>query len=1053
MEPPKGLFRRRARRTGTSLRNIAKLVSGNRFTAPYQTAYRVVQATTHFTLRHYAPPGATQDATGKGARGSTFLLVPPLMVTAQIYDMAPDLSLVLWLCQQGHDVWLIDFGIPGVPSPDLPPTLAAEQAAFEKDLADHVLAVSQAVDEVNAQTGRAVHLVGYSQGGMFVYQAAAFRKCKGLASLITMGSPVDFLRNLPAPVHRGVFSNVMHVSADFIRGATAHLPQLPASLSSLAFKLASPRQELKHFVEMMRLLDDEDELKRLEPARRFLGGEGFIPWPGPALRSFVEEFIVHNRLMTGGLVVAGRTLSLSDLRVPVLYFVGARDQFARAQSVHAIAKVLPHDDLLAFTIDTGHLGLVVGGRAREDVWPRIHAWAQVRDGHAADSPLLQPSLAPTGASVERPRVDVIATAAESAEPTSSLLPIVHAAQRAMWQESSRLALSVTGAARWSRWQVPHLLKLGRFWDRAPLSIGRLLSEQARSLPQQTFLLWEGRAYTYAEANRRVQRIAAALYACGVRPQQPVGLVMDNHPDCLTALAALSRIGSVAVVLNPAAHGVAFQHALEVTGIADVILGTPSHTRRDTGRLRRLHIGSTEGRFPPDASAHTMPASTTPASAPASTAAPSASASDRTAPDVDLDRIDAAWPAGLPENPGCAADLAFLMFTSGTTGKPKAARISNRRFVMAAVAASAGCALTPTDTVYCSLPLHHGTGLFLAAGGALVAGSRLAIAPRFSTSRFLEDVRRVGATVVFYVGEMCRYLVAAPPSPLEKSHAVRLFVGNGLGADVWRQLLQRFGKVSVLEFYGSTEGNALLVNLTGEKIGSVGRVPFGLVRTLLVQYDPVNQSFARDARGLAVPVDIGQPGMLLVEISGLNPASTFDGYTDAKATQDKILRDVQRRGDAWFISGDLMREDADGDFWFVDRVGDTFRWKGENVSTEQVAGVINRLPWIAMSAVYGVRVPGQEGRAGMAAIVLADGAAFDPQALYALCEQHLPGPASPRFVRIMRELPTTDTLKLKKASLIDEGIDIARTGPLFLREPRQRTYVRVDRNDAIDPSQL
>ena len=1029
MEPPLRRLRRRARRAQTSFRNIAKLVSGNRFTAPYQTAYRVVKQTPHYTLRHYGPPRA---GAATSTAGASFLLVPPLMVTAEIYDMAPDLSLVLWLREQGHDVWLIDFGAPGTADPSGPAAAATsegESLRLEKDLADHILSVSRAVDEVTAQTGTAVHLLGYSQGGMFVYQAAAFRRCKGVASLITLGSPVDFLRNLPVPVHRGVFANVMHAGVGLIRRATTYLPPVPARVSSLVFKLASPRQEVKHFLEILRLIDDEEALKRIEPARRFLGGEGFIAWPGPALRAFVEEFIVHNRLMTGGLVVAGRTLSMTDITVPVLYFVGRRDQFARPDSVRAIAKVLPHDDLLGFTIDTGHLGLVVGARARDEVWPRLHAWVQVRAGRLPGSPL----LAAEGHPPPGPRAG--SSQASDSSDSATLAPIVHAGKRALLRESSRVALSLSGAARWTRWQLPHLLSLAPFWDAAPLSIGRLLEEQARALPQQTFLLWEGRAFSYAEANARVTQIAAALYACGVRPQQPVGLLMDNHPDCLTALAALSRLGAVAVVMNPAAHGLAFAHAVAVTGVADVILGPPSHGRADTGPLRRLYIGAADGDTPQD---------TALAGAATSTSGPAA---------VHLDRVAADWPQALTANPGRAAELACLLFTSGTTGQPKAARISNRRVVLAATAASAGCALTPTDTVYCSLPLHHGTGLFLAAGGALVAGSRLAIAPRFSTSRFWEDVRRVGATVVFYVGEMCRYLVAAPASPLEKSHAVRLFVGNGLRADVWRELLQRFGKVSVLEFYGSTEGNALLVNLTGEKIGSIGRVPFGLVRTLLAQYDPVNKTYVRDSRGFVQAVELGQPGMLLVEISAHNPVSAFDGYTDARATSDKILRDVQRRGDAWFVSGDLLREDADGDYWFVDRVGDTFRWKGENVSTEQVESVLNQLPFVALSAVYGVRVPGQEGRAGMAAIVLRSDARFDPQALYAACEQHLPQPACPRFVRIVDELPTTDTLKIKKGTLIDEGIDLSRTGPLYLRDPRARTLVRIDRPDAIDPTEL
>lgn len=1013
-------LRQRARRAQSGLLNIAKLVSGNRFTQPYQTHHTVVQANRLYALRHYQPSGAesalpARDRDAAPPRpGATVLLVPPLMVTAEVYDIAPELSMVLWLCSQGHDVWLIDFGIPGQP----PAHASPDEPLYEKDLVDHILAVNSAIDEIVARTGTDVHLVGYSQGGMFAYQAAAYRRCKGVASLITMGSPVDFLRNLPGGVHRGIWANMFQAGADSIRRSAARLPQVSGRLSSLAFKIISPRQELRHMAEMLRFLDDEEELKRIEPARRFLGGEGFIPWPGPALRAFVEEFIVHNRLMNGGLVVAGRTASLADITVPVLYFVGGRDQVARAESVRAIEKVLPHDACQGVVVDTGHLGLVVGTRARRDVYPRVNDWLHALSQVQAPAPAQAPTLPPPASEPD----------AKSSPTSPARQPVMGTVLRALWLQLGQVGLSVSGTARWSRWQVPHLAKLGRFWDSAPLSLGRLLDEQARALPNQTFLLWEDRAYTYAEANGRVTRIAAALYHAGIRPGQTVGLIMDNHPDCLTALSAISRLGAVAALMNPAMRGAALSHALQVTGARDVILAPPSHGHPDllpasaaavpaTGtRLRRLLLGSPN--LPP-----TRPPSFAPG-------------------DVDLEQLDGTWPTGLTRNPSRASDVGCLMFTSGTTGKPKAARITNRRFLFAATAACAGCALTPTDTVYCPLPLHHGTGLILAAGGALVAGSRLAIAPRFSTSRFWLDVRRTGATVVFYVGEMCRYLVAAPPSALEKTHAVRLFVGNGLRADVWRQLLLRCGPTSVLEFYGATEGNGILVNLTGEKIGSVGRVPFGLVETLLAKYDPIAERFVRNERGLIVPAALGQPGMLLVEIASHNPLSHFDGYTDDTATQAKILRDVRRRGDAWFISGDLLREDADGDFWFVDRVGDTFRWKGENVSTEQVAAVLSQLPSVAMCAVYGVRVPGHEGRAGMAALMLRPGAEFDPAACFELVDKHLIAAAQPRFLRIVPELQLTETLKVKKQTLLDEGIDLDRTGPLYVYDRPSRSYRRI-----------
>lgn len=968
-------LRSQTRHARTGIENTIKLMSGKRFTAPYHTDYRVISETPKFSLRHY----------GKGSdSGSHVLFVPPLMVTAEIYDMSPDLSSILWLRERGHDVWAVDFGTPD-----------ATPSGLEKTLTDHVLAVNDAIEQLVAHTQSKVHLVGYSQGGMFVYQAAAFRRCKDIASLITMGSPVDLLRNFPVPVHTGLLSNMIHSVEGLIKKPLEQLDGLPGWITRWGFKLASPRQELRHFLMMLNFLDDEEALKRIEPTRRFLGGEGFVAWPGPALRSFVDDFVVHNRMMSGGFVIAGRTVSLADLDVPILYFRGRRDEFARPRSVSAIERVVPHDEVFGSTIDSGHLGLVVGTRALSEVWPTVDAWLSYRD-RGGSRPVQVGRL-------------LSQTPVQDSSSRARDLRLLSAGPRALWQQTGQIALDLSKGTRWLRWQLPRVMQLVRFWDSATMSIGATLTQQAQSIPDKTFFLWEGRAYSYADADRRVSAIAGALYACGIRSGQTVGLLMDNHPDCLTALAACSRIGAIPALLNPATRGAALSHALQITQVQDLISLASAPSLTETYGVRRLILGGGERSADPQV--------------------------------IDLESISTELPSTVLQNPGRASDIACLMFTSGTTGKPKAVKISNRRWLMAATAAASGCDLTQADTVYCCLPLHHGTGLLLAAGGALLGGARLAIAPRFSIRSFWEDVRRTGATVVFYVGELCRYLVSAPPSPLERSHAVRLFVGNGMRADVWRELLRRFGQVSVLEFYAATEGNAVMTNLTGEKIGSVGRVPLGLVRTLVVKYDPDTESYPRTLDGFLIPAAVDEAGMLLIEIQNRNPLSRFDGYTDPGATEAKILRNVLRKGDAWFCSGDLMREDADGDFWFVDRVGDTFRWKGENVSTEQVAAVLSELPFVEMCAVYGVRLPGQEGRAGMAAIKLRAEQLLDPDALFSVVEQHLIDAARPRFVRIVPALQTTETMKIVKQPLLADGIDVARTGPLYVYDRSRRTYVR------------
>jgi acyl-CoA synthetase (AMP-forming)/AMP-acid ligase II len=543
-----------------------------------------------------------------------------------------------------------------------------------------------------------------------------------------------------------------------------------------------------------------------------------------------------------------------------------------------------------------------------------------------------------------------------------------------------------------------------------------LAEQARAIPDAPFFLWEGRAWSYREADQRTSRAAHVLWRRGVRAKQRVGILMDNHPDYLVLLAALSRLSAVAVLLPAEARGRSLAHAADIADLSLLVTG-PAHAaavRETLPKIPALLIGAAraKGQLP----------------------------ADLLCLDDEIEAAPPALPDGVEVDRGRADEVALLLFTSGTTGLPKAARISNRRCILGGLGAAAGCALTPADTVYCCLPLYHATALLVAAGGALIGGSRLALAPRFSQSTFWADVRKTGATVVFYVGEMCRYLVTASPAANERSHPVRLFCGNGMRPDVWTRLGERFGRARVLEFYGSTEGNVLLVNLAGEKVGSVGRPIGGEGDLALLRYDAERAQPTRDGKGRGVRVGDDEPGLLVARIHKQSPLGHFDGYTDSVATEARILRDLFAPGDAWFSTGDVLRRDSDGDYWYADRLGDSFRWKGENVSTDQVAQVLCEAPFIALAVVYGVAVPGREGRAGMAAIQLAPEASFDGRALAALCEAHLPPAARPRWLRVSAQLEATPSFKLKKTELQAEGCDPARIAdPLYVYDEAAHTY--------------
>jgi fatty-acyl-CoA synthase len=346
-----------------------------------------------------------------------------------------------------------------------------------------------------------------------------------------------------------------------------------------------------------------------------------------------------------------------------------------------------------------------------------------------------------------------------------------------------------------------------------------------------------------------------------------------------------------------------------------------------------------------------------------------------------------------------------------------------------------------------LPLFHGAGGMVVVSCALAQGASLWLARRFSASRFWDDVRRHGVTGFQYVGEICRYLVNQPARPDDRAHRVRVMMGAGLGRDVWEEFQRRFGVARILEGWSSTEANTSLINLDG-RVGSCGRIAFPERHNgRLIRWDFDREEHPRDERGFCVPCKPGEVGEFVGAIPDLpdSGAGRFEGYTDPAATENKVLRGVFQPGDAWYRSGDLLRCDDDGYFYFVDRIGDTYRWKSENVSTQEVAEALGGFPGLEIANVYGVRVPDAEGRAGMAALVLRDREAFDGRAFHAWVAERLPDYAAPLFVRLQPEPDVTSTFKLRKLDLQRDGYDPARAGadPLFVRDASARAYVALD----------
>ena len=398
-----------------------------------------------------------------------------------------------------------------------------------------------------------------------------------------------------------------------------------------------------------------------------------------------------------------------------------------------------------------------------------------------------------------------------------------------------------------------------------------------------------------------------------------------------------------------------------------------------------------------------------------------------------DTID--WPR-FDENTACT-----LCYTSGTTGLPKAARLTQARTQGMLRSFIAPCKITSRDRIYITLPLYHGTGGLCGVGQALMTGASIILRKKFSASNFWDDVADQGATSIVYIGELCRYLVNSPEHPKEKAHALRTGFGNGLRPDIWEEFLTRFNIPGVCEFYGSTEGNVSFLGFDG-KVGAVGRIPsylengpFGHIA--FVKFDVVEEQPIRSNEGFCIKTLPGEPGEAIGRV-GDDTRTRFEGYSDEDATKKKILRDVFEKGDMWFRTGDLMSKDELGYIYFVDRIGDTFRWKGENVSTNEVAEFVAKAPGVATANVYGVSVPGTDGRAGMAAITTKGEVDFDT--LYAWLSEQLPKYAIPLFFRVQQEAETTGTFKYRKVELVKEGFDPAAVSePLWYYDPESNKY--------------
>ena len=542
----------------------------------------------------------------------------------------------------------------------------------------------------------------------------------------------------------------------------------------------------------------------------------------------------------------------------------------------------------------------------------------------------------------------------------------------------------------------------------------VIEEQARERSDAPALLSDDQELTYGQLAALARRHARWALAEGLANGDRVALAAHGHPGYLAIWLGLTWVGVVVALVNPELRGEGLTHGLQAAA-PRLILASGELAAAVEEAAARLADPPPVWRL-----------------------------------EAGAERSLAAALEALPDDPLAAAerrgvtvrDPALLIYTSGTTGLPKAAWVSHHR-VMSWGGWFAGLlGLAPDDRLYDCLPMHHSVGGVVATGALLTAGGSVVIARKFSARRFWDDLVRWDCTLFQYIGELCRYLVKAAPSNGERAHRLRMAFGNGLDEVVWRRFQARFAVPRIVEFYAATEGNVSLFNLEGEP-GAIGRAPAFMAHRFpvaIVSYDPEAGAPRRGADGRCIRCARGEAGEAIGRISaaGEDPAQRFEGYTSAADTEKKVLRDVFEPGDAWLRTGDLMRLDARGFFRFVERVGEGFRWKGENVSAAEVAAVVQACPGVEAAAVYGVAVPHADGRAGMAAIVA--GPDFALGELHARLAQALPAYARPLFVRIVPQLPATETFKTASQRLAAESFDPGRiSDPLYVEDAARGAY--------------
>uniref|UniRef100_A0A6B2L0X2 Very long-chain fatty acid transport protein n=1 Tax=Arcella intermedia TaxID=1963864 RepID=A0A6B2L0X2_9EUKA len=545
-------------------------------------------------------------------------------------------------------------------------------------------------------------------------------------------------------------------------------------------------------------------------------------------------------------------------------------------------------------------------------------------------------------------------------------------------------------------------------------------------------------YTFQQVDKITNQVANALKADGMKYGDCIALMMDNKPEFVFSWLGVAKAGGITALINTNLSSKSLLHSFVTSKATRFIIGSEHLKVVDDLRQEIKNSDNPETQIVSNGKYYIE-----------GTNAPGYLSFDSF-----IEKQPPHLIGGFPPERNGSHPLLYI-YTSGTTGLPKASIITNLRLAMPGIAFTNTYRIQPTDIYYCSLPFYHSSATLICLSASWYSGAKLVFRRKFSASKFWKDCIKCNCTVAQYIGELCHYLLERPPAQEDKAHGVRMMIGNGMRSNIWEKFKERFNVKQIGEFYAATEGPAAIFNGM-DKTGAIGYVPKILMRILdgvpLIKYDVENDEILKDEKGFCIRCKPGEVGQFVTVIDPLK-GSEFRGYTNKEATEKKILRDVFKKGDMWYLSGDLLKMDKDGFFYFVDRIGDTFRWKGENVSTGEVELTISDFPGINEVNVYGVRMPNTSGRAGMASIVVEDLSLFDFKKFYDYTNEKLPSYAVPLFLRFPKSIEVTGTLKHLKAAKREEGFnpDIVKD-PMYFIDKDAKTYIPLTKETYLSITQ-